>query len=444
MTGLLPNYLVRRAHGLARIVVAILEHPWFVPACFAVHIGLRAAILLVPIAPGDDASWYIDRAQAFANGDGYTIDGRPTAYYPVGWPLLLAGLFRISGPSVVAAQLANLALSAGSFLLVLAIARRVFRDELAARASVALIALYLNNAAFVSEVMTETYFAFLLLLAMFLLVAARSLVWAGVSGLVFGLAILTRTQALLIPGIALAVSYLAGTPARLVMRQAGVLGTVVVLVILPWADRNETAFGRWVLATNGGMNLLLGNNPSARGDFSADSLVDSVVFTTDDEGGSDVRAGELAMDWIRDNPSAFLALMPRKMFHLWIADGTAVWAYEKGFTHYDAYAEVFTFLRGLNQIYYAALLFGFLIAPLVWRRCGFGFFPGWTAFAYALAAYFSLISLVFFGDSRFHFPVMPFVAMHCGSVLALALRYVLHKADGGVASEVDAAASVSG
>ena len=42
---------------------------------------------------------------------------------------------------------------------------------------------------------------------------------------------------------------------------------------------------------------------------------------------------------------------------------------------------------------------------------------GWWLLPYAIALYLSAIAVVFSGQSRFHFPVMPLVAMSCAMLL---------------------------
>lgn len=110
------------------------------------------------------------------------------------------------------------------------------------------------------------------------------------------------------------------------------------------------------------------------------------------------------MAWIKANPGRFVELIPLKLFRLWGPDGEGEWAY---------------------QGYYVLLLLGFVVAALVqlaqrWKapeRLGARLI-GWWALPYGIAAYPSGIALVFSGQSRFHYPVMPFICLTCGWLMA--------------------------
>ena len=78
-------------------------------------------------------------------------------------------------------------------------------------------------------------------------------------------------------------------------------------------------------------------------------------------------------------------------------------------------------VRIANQAFYIALLSLFAIAAVVLvrrRRQAGRRLIDWWVLPYGIALYPSLIALVFSGQSRFHYPVMPFVCMTCGWLLA--------------------------
>ncbi len=55
------------------------------------------------------------------------------------------------------------------------------------------------------------------------------------------------------------------------------------------------------------------------------------------------------------------------------------------------------------------------------RRAGLRWIDWWLL-PYGMVAYPTAIGLIFSGQSRFHYPVMPFVCMACGWLVAEALR----------------------
>ena len=196
------------------------------------------------------------------------------------------------------------------------------------------------------------------------------------------------------------------------------------LVAAPWTLRNHRELGAWVMvSTNGGITLLTGNNDSAQGGYTPnDPVVDRLNARRElAEVGYDTEAKRLGAEWIKAHPARFAELMPRKLFYLWAMDGEGQWAYEGGMSGFAHYKGAFTLLRYVNQSYYGALLLGFVIAVLVLarRRRAQGLrLIDWWLLPYAIALYPSVIAMVFSGQPRFHYIVMPFVCMAVGGLLA--------------------------
>jgi hypothetical protein len=188
--------------------------------------------------------------------------------------------------------------------------------------------------------------------------------------------------------------------------------------------RNHRELGAWVaVSTNGGITLLTGNNDSANGGFTPDDpLVKALDARTGlNEMEYDAEAKRLGVAWIKAHPVQFAKLMPLKLAKLWGPDGEAQWAYETGYAHYADHAGTFRALRIANQLYYFALLGGFALAAglIVWRRRKVGLrLIDWWLLPYGVAAYPTAIAMVFSGQSRFHYPAMPFICMTCGWLLA--------------------------
>src|SRR5262245_48511223 len=57
--------------------------------------------------PESDAQFYFDSARGMVAGLGYLRDGIPTSYWPVGYPAILAALFRVAGPNAFAGAVLN-------------------------------------------------------------------------------------------------------------------------------------------------------------------------------------------------------------------------------------------------------------------------------------------------------------------------------------------------
>ena len=157
--------------------------------------------------------------------------------------------------------------------------------------------------------------------------------------------------------------------------------------------------------------LLAGNNPSVVGDYrhdysDTDPLFNQAGFSAANQVEANKRAHQLAKQWIFENPWTFIGLMPKKFFRFWAPDGEGEWAYQAGTSFYEQHSKWFRFIRIVNQVYYFLLLVIFAIAIFKLLRM-----PARPKlyYGFVIAGYFTLISLVFSGQSRYHFPVMPFV-----------------------------------
>jgi hypothetical protein len=395
-----------------------LSSPYFVPACFALFISLRVGLLIaVPIEQHSDNLWYYARGVALASGEGYSEGGIATAYWPPGWPGFLGLVFWLFGPSALVGQIANLMFSTMIFFISLSLGSVIFADAIVGRLTVALLTIYPNQIGYVPILATETFYTALLLAALAIVVRGRhSLAGLVLAGLVFGIATLTKAQTLFVPAFLFAAWWLADA-GRLRLfpwiAKAAIVYAAMALVIVPWTVRNYLVLGEFVLiSSNGGGTLLSGNNPTAWGDYTEDDpLVRQVPNDVAGQVANDRLARSLAFQWISNNPGAFAILIPKKVWRLWAPDGEAEWAYQAGFNDYDRYWMLFRLVRGLNQLYYVCLIAAFLASPIFYFRQR-AMLSRYAVTGYVLVAYFTAISIVFSGQSRLHFPLMPWIAMY--------------------------------
>nr|WP_294518034.1 glycosyltransferase family 39 protein [uncultured Rhodopila sp.] len=402
-----------------RALAAILSTRRFLPICFAGFVLIRLAVLLIlPITPTSDSAWYVDRAMEIANGEGYHEGSWPTAFWPIGYPAFLAGVFVLFGKHLLAAKLVNLALSCGIFRLTYRLGRALFGNELAARIAVLLLTIYPNQIAYTGALWSEMLVTVLLLLGLHRYIRRRSLAAALVTGVVFGCAALVKSQMLVIPAI-LGMASLASAASIGAAIKTGLQNAVCVIgmlaVILPWSARNYGTFHHFVLiSTNGGITFVSGNNPEARGDFTPESpLVAATHFTVADQVAANQRAYTLGYAWIEAHPLAAARLLPLKVWRLWAPDGEGEWWFQRGYAGYDRNATAFRIARGANQAFYALVLLAWIASlPSLVRAASRD--RAWLTLPLVMVLYLTMISMVYSGQSRFHFPVMPLIFTQVG------------------------------
>lgn len=403
-----------------------------VPALVALTVALRLAlVVLLPQRPVSDARWYLERAAEMARGLGYQEAGHATAFWPVGYPALLAGSLRLFGPSLLGPMLVNLVAAAATLVLLMELGRVLGAGPLATRIAGLIYALYPAHVIYAGQVMSETAATAVTLAALLLLVAGRHR-WplVALAGAAFGLATLMRAQMLLFPAgavIGIALCCRDWRPRRALA--AGLVCYAALLaVVLPWTWRNERVMHAPVLvSTNGGVALYTGANDLADGDFMAverTPLWAGVGIPFADRVARQVEINDrykaLAKAWIAAHPARWLALGPRKVALVWRKDSDAFWGLEAS---YPDRARAWTPLAALDQLAYLAILALAAVAlvPAVVGALRRG--PARPLALLALMpAFVTATAFGFTGQTRYHAPAMPFLILAAGVAAEALLR----------------------
>ncbi len=290
--------------------------------------GFVVALLLVALLPRLyvavawsrepvwDGHYYHFGAERIAAGLGYSEDvwiggaraWRPWIHYPVGYSGLLAGFYALFGSQLVIAPLLNAVFGAALAGIAYGIALP-FLGLWRARLAGALVAVHPGLIAYSALVMTEVVAAALLCAAGLLLITWRGR-YRGVvlAGLCLGCATLVRPTSLIALPLVLLIE--PGSLLRRIARGA-LLGGCTLLVLLPWTLRNCQRFdGCALVSTNGGWNLAIGAITKT-GRFETLRASDGCAVATG-QVQQDRCWAEVGWRKIRENPAAFLRIIPKK------------------------------------------------------------------------------------------------------------------------------------
>jgi len=419
---------------MASILRRTVGHERFIPICISLGVALRLLWVLVIVAtPISDFAWYHERGIAISNGLGYTEDGEATAYWPVGYPAFLGVLYFLFGESFVVAKFANVILSVPVLYLSYRVTGELFRSETTGRVALLLLALYPNHIAYSSIPSCEYLFLLLLMAGSYLLItmgeSSREL---AAGGLIFGLSCLVKPQALPIPIIVLLGLFLrSGKPrsVRRLVRKGFIVYLALIATIAPWIVRNWLVFDDVVyISNNGGVTLMIGNNPYANGTYipfegKVSSLLD--LDGSEHEHEVDSVARDYAISYILEHPVKTLSLWPMKLYYMYREDVEGVDWNELSSDPESGSAEMFFwYYTGLAQNYYLFILALFLISlPLLWLR-GNRPIPLVGVF---VIAYFTAVSLATIGISRFHFPLVPWMIGYVSALISMKLGPAANK-----------------
>ncbi|MBI2723651.1 MAG: glycosyltransferase family 39 protein [Chloroflexi bacterium] len=368
----------------------------------------------------DDTAWYRSAAHYFANGDGYVnpFTGTPTAAWPPGYPVVLGSVFSWFGEGNAQVYGLNIVLAAATVLVAYELGLALFERRTAFVGALAL-ALWPGQVYFSSLTLSEPLFTLFFVTGLLLMVLAAH---AGPArrgplmlalGVVTGAAVLTRGQAALLLPLAVLALLLAGQRWRASMGWVMLAAFAAAVVIAPWVVRNQRQLGSPVIvATNFGPNMWIGNHDGASGRMQiAQPEPPQPVRGSRTQPEFEVAADRLALrealSYMVSHPLRELRLSVTKVRAMYESDATGLdWnsGYRQG-TYRSAGTE--EFLRRLaNGFWFAALALAGV--GLVASRERLGSLVGLLPLTLLL---WTATHLLFFGDSRFHYPVVFAIAL---------------------------------
>jgi 4-amino-4-deoxy-L-arabinose transferase-like glycosyltransferase len=385
----------------------------------------------------DDAAVYHRTAVAISNGEGFQwedgfsgppggpFEMAPTAYWSVGYPAMLAGVYILTDSNVLDAKLFNAVLGAATCVLVYVVGRQVF-DRRVGLVGAGILALFPSQVFLPTLLMTETPWTFLtmLLLALTLVLTLRGKPsWLPVAllGLAFGAASLVRGEMLAFPLVLVAVWAIAYRSGRRAAGYGVVAVAAMLVALLPWTMRNWKALGYPVLVSTGSAdNLVAGHWPGA------DGLGSFVPGIEANNAHKELPAPERevavykeeirrALSFMVHNPSKELDLIPKKLKHFYqrdsrLLDLIRLHPYALSEQNRDLLSNV------ANVYYYCAAGLALLGLPL-WLSLR----NSKKLLIVAFVIYYSfLFGFVFIGEERLHAAVIPVLSLLAAVPLAWA------------------------
>jgi 4-amino-4-deoxy-L-arabinose transferase-like glycosyltransferase len=372
---------------------------WRVAAALAAPIaaGLAARLLLIawtsPLRLSNDEARFWNLAGT-RMGD--------TAFLPPLYPMFLALVRMVAGDSIEAARVTGAALSAVTIACVWLLGERHLGAG-SGRWPAWVVALFPALVYFDGRLRGEVLVAPLL--------AGFAAAWTGrqagrpggriAAGVLAGLLVLARPQFLLLPAL-LAVATWARTRSwREALRPAWLLPGILLLV-LPWTARNQHVVGTPALvSTNGGYNFWKSFNPATDG--SQVPVTDFSIFESVEERDLDRVGYAAGWRYIREHPLRSLLLAPAKIGHLLGPERDFLSDVRRGrFPRRSLVVDL-----GFAVVQNAAWLL--LLGLGLYALAG----PARTPVkdvALAVLVNLALVHLIFFGDDRFHVPLVPLFA----------------------------------
>jgi 4-amino-4-deoxy-L-arabinose transferase-like glycosyltransferase len=395
---------------------------------FVLRLGLALVLgINDPPEPGSDAQEYDTYAWNVAQGRGYRgmspdvqDQDHLTAYRPPGPSLVWAGLYGAFGHRYDVVRIAHCLLGAGTILLVYGIGRRCFGDGVGLLAA-AIFAAYPISLLYSTQLVSEPLGTMLLLwYVLACLRFAERPEWgrAAQSGILLGLSLLTRASTVfMLPLFVIWVVWQFRGQARILVMSLAI-PLVALMVLVPWVARNYAVFGEVIpFSTMGGSVLLQGNNrvvfsePRYHGYSVWDTEIPEyrdALRAPNNEVERDRVAKALAIRWLKDNPDKWWFLMKAKFIRSWtpILQPHSPRLYRLGML----------LAWGPLLVLFAISFFPTLVVLLYERH------PGWIIHLTIL--HFVLNTLVFFGNSRYRYPIEPLCMILAAKTLIYCVEWL--------------------
>ncbi|HNO80012.1 MAG TPA: glycosyltransferase family 39 protein [Phycisphaerae bacterium] len=417
--------------------------------------GLRLAALMVTthIEPLLDERLYLQRAEALLNGEGFIgsyqswvrHEGSPLmsdlpqytgSYQPPFYTMFIAGIYAITGHSVVAVKFAQVILSTVTVGLVYWIACAWF-DRKSALIAAAFCAIYPNLIAFSHLLWTETVFTFLVMLAFGLLTTTSSVPSKKscvIAGVLLAFAAMTRAAILyFIPFLLIWFVLIHWTNRSRAVGRSVLTVMALVVALSPWTIRNYRVHDALVLVdTNGPFNVWRGNagkhtfldrpHPPqfsyappfqsipvmpVRANW-APELIEIARKRYNTDQPTDIQIVETAkyesIKNIKDDPGYFIQAAMYKLIDMWNPTSFMIRHFQLGQYGPVNPAIQHTIEWSAILTYVAAMLLAFPGLLLTLRNRH-------TWLIVLMVGYFCGIHAIAFGLTRFRLPLMPFIIM---------------------------------
>lgn len=361
-------------------------------------------------------NWYHHNlAQVFADGNllGDTTFFRAPFYI---WSLGL--LYALFGSSIWVGRLFGLIVGVGSVFLTGRIGQRLFSTRVGSVAGL-LHACYPIAIYFDLELLLDPLFTLLVQLTILQFLRwwdAPSPIRIGLTGLLLGLASITRPTALVFLPVILTV-VLIKRDSHFRVRQVVLLLAGLVLMIAPITIRNMVVGGEPVLiASQAGINLYIGNNEASDGQsavmpqpYGHNWQIADISLKAEQAAGHSLKPGGVssywtgrALDWMIEQPTAFIGLYLKRVYFFFANNEPS------------NNRNIASFFGRVPLLGYNPLSFGILLTLSV-----LGVVAHWRdnramRVLVALVLVYILAAALFFMNGRFRLPLLP-IFFVCGS-----------------------------
>jgi len=275
----------------------------------------------------DELGWKVATGQGYWVNNPYFPDGKPFySWRAPGFPLFLAGIYKIFGHSYLAAKIGLAILSSISCLLLFFITSLLAGDKKTGIWAALIYAVYPSSIFWTGYLAPVTLEIFILLLLVFLLLKAEkqnNYFFFILAGICTGVGILTRSIFIvLLPVVFI---WLAIKDRKKLLSYLITYTAAIIIIISPWTIRNYYIHKTFVLtSTEGGIVCYIANNEKSlyqpSGYWDPTGRYEEPVMK-EIKGLSEVETDRYfyraAFTFIKNNPHIYWKLVKDRFFRFW-------------------------------------------------------------------------------------------------------------------------------
>lgn len=376
-------------------------------------------IFTINTYPETDFMWYHVKGMELSEGKGFLNgiypyyigqEGFPTAFRPIGYPGTLAILYYFLGSNFFVGQFFNIFLSA----LIMFYGYKLAFEFLGKKVALFSLILYAFSPlaiTYTSILGSETLFSALLVLSSYFYLVKRN---PYASGFLIGYLTLVRPIGVLVPSIFIVFEFFRKQVSiKEKFKFLAVFFTLFVLVFTPWLLRNYIVFGTPTFSTNGGYVFYVNNNDYATGSWSDpfkypnSPMLQYRYEDRFDEMAIHKLGNELAIEWIKNNPSRFMFLGFKRLANsYWFRTDDIMWSMTIDLDTWHPMTSRAVFLQKVIYRPFYLVLFAYIIFSAInfvkFKKADL------HLFVLLVFGYFNSMMFVLEGNSRYVFPLHPF------------------------------------
>ena len=374
-------------------------------------------VVFVDAKPFSDFQYYYNLAVDIANGLPWG-----DTYTSVGYPIILGGIFKLFGSSLIIAKVFNLIITFASNFCFLLILRKLDINELDRRIIFTMFVFMPNNIMYNSILGTELLFTLIILIITNIYFGQIKFKYILI-GILAGLNTMIKPFFIAIFFAIFIVEILKEKKVTLAFKNSLIVLIVSIIVISPWIYRNTKLVGQFTyVSNNGGIVLYINNNSQNNiGRWMAASDVENSIVKTPEYEKANMTEknkmlGDAAKKWIKSHPKEFLTLGFKRLYNTYFVSDDIMYSTYGSNLSDNTKTIIFSVANNIRNIIFTPAVLYILIYSIVILRAivlrKTQLLDKFTLYIIVIFFMFTSVYFITEGQGRYAFPEI-FIMIYC-------------------------------